>query len=428
MFGIRYPNINLTARAMQGPLLSDTVAPMPNSPATGSYGPPSRLAEQISHEWMLDSSITFINHGCFGARPRAVSQAQQRWRELIEARPIELIDRRRDDLLATAKQAVGRFVGGNPEDFGFITNATGGINAVLQSLTLNPGDELLTVNHVYNAVRQAMKHVAQRSGANVIELAIPLPVHSPQQLLDAIEAGITDRTRLVVVDHITSPTALIFPIKQIIEACEKRSIDVLVDGAHAPGMVDLDIAALNPAYYSANLHKWACAPMGTAMLWVRPDRQADIHPTTVSHFYGEGLAAEFAWQGTRDMSGWFVAPDAIDYMQEHYGWDRVLEHNHQMATWVQHMLCEKWGRFGVEPTTPLDGSMIGSMTTLRLPESMKQKFETPIDLHNRLYDEFKIEAPIFDWDDAWWIRASCQVYNIPEHYEQLADAVTKILS
>lgn len=356
-----------------------------------------------------------------------VSEAQQRWRERIEARPIELIDRRRDDLLSDAKAAVAQFVGVQPQDFGFVTNATGGVNAVLQSLAFEPGDELLTVNHVYNAVRQAMRHVAERSGAKVIELPIPLPVQSPQQLVDTIAAGLTDRTKLVVVDHITSPTALIFPVKQIIELCEQRGIDVLFDGAHAPGMVDLDIASLGAAYYSANLHKWACAPMGTAMLWVRPDKQAAIHPTTISHFYGEGLAAELSWQGTRDMSGWFAAPDAIAYFEQ-YGWDRVREHNHQMATWVQRMLCEHWASIGVEPTTPLDGSMIGSMTTLRLPERMRDVCETPIGLHDRLYDEFALEVPIFDWDDAWWIRASCQIYNTPDDYEKLADAVLKLLA
>lgn len=420
-----------TCPAPQGPckgrfyrLLLET---MPNTPALTPYGPPSRLAEQISHEWMLDPTITFINHGCFGARPRVVSQAQQAWREKIEARPIELIDRRRAELVEPAKNAVGMFVGANPQDFGFVTNATEGVNAVLQSLRFEPGDELLTVNHVYNAVRQAMRHVAQRDGAKMIELPIPLPVQSPQQLVDAIEAGLTERTRLVVIDHITSPTALIFPVKHIVDLCAACGIDVLVDGAHAPGMVDLDIEALGAAYYSANLHKWACAPMGTAMLWVRPDKQQQIHPTTVSHFYGEGLAAEFAWQGTRDYSGWLSAPAAIEYFEQ-YGWQRVREHNHQMATWVQAMLCERWGKHGVEPTTPLDGSMIGSMTTLRLPDRVRELFELPEHLHNRLYDGYSIEVPIFDWDDAWWIRASCQIYNTPDHYEYLADALLKILN
>ena len=356
-----------------------------------------------------------------------VAQRQQEWRERIEARPIELIDRRREALLADAKAAVGAFVGAQPENFGFVTNATGGVNAVLQSLELDAGDELLTVNHVYNAVRQAMRHVAQRAGAAVIEVPIPLPVHSPQQLIDAIGANLSERTRLVVIDHVTSPTALVFPIQQIIDRCATRGIDVLVDGAHAPGMVDLDIESLGAAYYSANLHKWACAPMGTAMLWVRPDRQAAIHPTTVSHYYGEGMAAEFSWQGTRDMSGWLAAPTAIEYFEQ-YGWQRVREHNHQMAMWVQRMLCDRWNSLGVQPTTPLDGSMIGSMTTLRLPDRMREIFASPADLHDRLYDAFSIEVPIFDWDDAWWIRASCQIYNTPDDYERLADAVLKILA
>lgn len=399
---------------------------MTRSPVSGSYGPPAPLAEQISHEWMLDPTITFINHGCFGARPRSVSEIQQQWRERIEARPIELIDRRRDELLEESKRAVGDFVGAKPENFGFVSNATAGVNAVLRSLRFKPGDELVTVNHVYNAVRQVMRYVGERDGATVIEIPIGLPVSGPQELIGAIRARLSERTRLLVVDHITSPTALIFPIKEIVALCAKRGIDVLVDGAHGPGQVDVDVEGLGAAYYCGNLHKWACAPMGTAFVWARQDKQAGIHPPTISHFYGEGVAAEFAWQGTRDYSGWLSAPAAIAYF-ERYGWERVREHNHEMARWVQAMLCERWGKYGVEPTTPLDGSMIGSMTTLRLPERMRELFETPQQLHDRLYDAFAIEVPIFDWDGAWWIRASCQIYNSAGDYERLADAVEELL-
>lgn len=424
MFGIRYPNTLRTASVCTGRENRIPLHTMTISPATGSYVPPAPLAEQIADEWMLDQSIVFLNHGCFGARPRCVSMAQQRWRERLENRPIELLDRRRDDLLQQAKQVVGRFLNVQPQDFGFVSNATGGVNAVLRSLQFQSGDELLTVNHVYNAVRQAMVHVASISGAISREQPVPLPVNSQQQLVDAIASALTDKTRLVIVDHVTSPTALVFPVRQIVALCEKHGVDVLVDGAHAPGMVETDLEAIGAAYYTANLHKWACAPLGTAFLWVREDRQQGIHPNTISHFYGESLAEEFAWQGTRDISGWLSAVDALAYM-EHYGWEKVRAHNHKLTVWMQAMLCDTWG---IEPSSPLDGSMIGSMATMRLPQSMQRAVESAEHLHNRLYDEFSIEVPIFEWDDAWWIRPSCQIYNLPEHYERLGDAVLKILA
>jgi isopenicillin-N epimerase len=390
--------------------------------------PPEPLKADILQDWMLDPAITFLNHGCFGARPRVVAEQQQRWRERIDSRPIEWLDRCRGDLLNEAKSAVGSFIGATPDNFGFVTNATNGINAVMRSLDFQPGDDLLTINHVYNAVRMTMRHLAERSGAKAIEAHVPFPIDSPQVVMDVVERHITLGTKLLIIDHITSPTALVLPITELNALCEARGIDLLVDGAHAPGMVNLDIEALGgdggrpPAYYAGNLHKWGCAPMGTAFLWVRPDRQRGIHPTTISHFLDQGLADEFAWQGTRDISGWLAAPAAIAYMNE-FGWDRVRQHNHQLAVWVMHMLCEAWG---VEPTSPRDGSMLGSMVTLPLPQGVRERFDAPEQLQAMLYDKHSIEVPIIDWNGSWWIRASCQVYNMCEQYERLADAVRAI--
>src|SRR3954467_11181002 len=261
--------------------------------------PPPPLRDNLIDEWMLEPGVDHLNHGSFGAVPRVVFEEQSEWRRRIEASPVEGIVRRRLELSDAAKAPVGRWLGMRPDDFGLVTNATEGVNAVLHSLTFRPGDELLTTNHVYNAVRQAIKFTCARTGATSREAAVPMPVRSPADHVDAVVGALSDRTRLVVIDHVTSPTATVFPVEQIVRDCAARGVDVLIDGAHAPGMVPLDIEAIGAAYYAGNLNKWAFAPRGAAFLWVRPDRQAAIHPAVISHHYGEGFASEFSWQGTR---------------------------------------------------------------------------------------------------------------------------------
>ncbi len=384
--------------------------------------PPASLGQDLLSRWALDRSITFLNHGTFGAAPRAVLDAQVAWRQRLEARPIELLDRRRAELLTPAAEAVGRFIGARPRDFGFVSNATGGANAVLRSLRHAAGDELVTTYHVYNAIRQTMKYVAAQAGATSIEVRIEVPVRGPDDLVDPIAEAIGDRTRLVVIDHVTSPTAIRVPVERIVALCADRGVDVLVDGAHAPGMLDLDVQGLGAAYYTGNLHKWVCAPKGAAFLWVRPDRQAGIHPGTISHFLDQGFTAEFGWQGTRDITAWLCAKDAIEFMAG-FGWDRVRRHNHELAVWVQAMLASRWS---VEPVTPPDGSMTGSMVTLPLPAAARRAHASVKALQARLYDEHRIEIPVMEWDGAWWIRASCQIYNLPRQYEALADAVLEL--
>ena len=258
-----------------------------------TFQPPQRLVDNMRELWALDPAIHFLNHGCFGARPRSVIDAQVRRREEFEANPFDFLDRRRRDLVKQARETLSTLVGANERNISFVTNATAGVNAVLRSLSFSQGDEILTTNHVYNAVRKTMEHIAKRAGAVSREIAVPFPIERPTQVVTAIENALSERTRLLVVDHITSPTALIFPLEDIIELCRERDIDVLVDGAHAPGMIELDIERLNPAYYAGNLHKWVCAPPGAAFLWVRPDRQKGIHPPVLSHFVDESFAEEF---------------------------------------------------------------------------------------------------------------------------------------
>lgn len=354
--------------------------------------------------------------------PRAVFNKQIEWRQRLEAEPVEYFGRRNDALIATSKEAVGALLHMRTEDFGLVTNATEGINAYLQSLDLRAGDELLATSHVYNAVRQAMRLWAARWKATYREIEIRTPVKSASEATAAILAGLSERTRLLCVDHVASPTALIFPVEEIVAACEKRAVDVLIDGAHAPGMLDLDVPAIGAAAYAGNLHKWCCVPKGSAFLWVRPDRQKNVHPCVVSHYLGEGFAREFDWQGTRDLSGWFTIPDSLRFMS-HLGWQNVRRHNHEMAVWAQEMLAERWG---AEPLGPADGSVNGSMATLPLPGKLAgmTQGESRV-LQQALYDEDKVEAPLIPWQGRWHLRVSCQIYNTPADYERVADAIDR---
>jgi isopenicillin-N epimerase len=384
--------------------------------------PPQSPLPDARKRFMLREDIAFLNHGSFGAVARPVFDEQERWRRRLEAEPIELIGRRGPELVAAAKAPAGELLNMRPADFGLVTNATEGVNAVLHSLRFDEGDELLTTSHVYNAIRQSMRHAAGRWGAKYVEVDVPTPIRSADAITRLLTASLTDRTRLVIIDHVTSATGLIFPAADIVAACAARGVDVLIDGAHAPGMLALDVAGLGAAYYAGNLHKWCCAPKGCGFLWVRPDRQAGIHPCVVSHDYARGLATEFAWQGTRDLSAWYTIPAALKFMAD-IGWEHVRRHNHDLAAWAHAYLAD---RLRVEPLSPLDGRLLGSTATLPLPDPLDRLDEAGTRaLQQALYDEDKVEAPLSPWQGRVHFRVSCQLYNAPADYERLATALER---
>jgi isopenicillin-N epimerase len=309
-----------------------------------------------------------------------------------------------------------------PDSWGFVANATAGVNAVLRSLDLAPGDELVTTDHVYNAVRKAMIYRARQSGGVYREVALPLPITGDDPLLEALRPALTARTRLVVVDQITSPTALALPLEGLLRECRHRGIEVLVDGAHAPGMVPVHVADVGATYWTGNLHKWCCAPKTVGVLWVAPERRGAVHPASVSHFLDEGLLAEFEWQGTLDIAPWMTAGVAIDFMGQ-WGWERLMAHNRQLAAWAHRLLCARWE---VEPLSPLDGRWLGSMATVALPPEVRALHATAESLQAGLYEEHRIEAPVVDFGGRWHIRVSAQAYNHADQYERLAQAILEI--
>src|SRR5258705_4373680 len=298
---------------------------------------PSELAAQ----WALDPAVTFLNHGSFGACPRHVLDAQRRWRDRMEAQPVQFLARDLPGLLASVRRDLGGFVGADPDDLAFVANATGAVNAVVRSLRFEPGDELLTDDHEYNATINVLRHVAERDGARVVVAGIPFPVATEDEVVEAILGAVTDRTRLALISHVTSPTALVFPIERIVAGLAERGVETLVDGAHAPGMLPLDLDRLGAAWYAANLHKWVCAPKGAAFLHTRRDRQPGIRPNTISHGANAVLdaesggagrtryRAEFDWQGTLDPTAWLAVTDALRFVGGVLdgGWPEVMARN-----------------------------------------------------------------------------------------------------
>ena len=346
---------------------------------------------------------------------------------------MQFLWRRYEERLEPVRQELARFLGAKSRDLVFVTNATAGINAVLRSLPLRRGDEILTTSLDYNACRNVLVEVARQSGAKLVVAEMPFPLHSAQEITSAILSRVTRRTRIALIDHVTSNTALVFPIKQIIRELEARGVATLVDGAHAPGMLPLNLQELRPAYYTANLHKWVCAPKGAAFLWVREDRQSDVQPAVISHGNNRprpGFTAfqdRFDWAGTFDPTAWLCVGSALQFMGALLpgGWRALYQRNHDLVVTARQLLCE---RLKVEPPCP--ARLLGSLATLPLPERFQRVAASgKIDQEQlRLYDKFGIEVPLsrFGSPSRRWFRISAQIYNSPAEYEYLAAALEQL--
>jgi isopenicillin-N epimerase len=382
-------------------------------------------------EWALDPDVVFLNHGSFGACPRVVLAAQQRLRDELEREPVRFLSRELEGRLDAARAALAAFVGADPDDLAFVTNATTGVNTVLRSLALSPGDELVTTDHTYNACRNALDLVAARSGARVTLARVPFPGATEDHVVDSVLAAVTPRTRLALLDHVTSPTALVFPIARVVAALGRRGVDTLVDGAHAPGMVPLDLRAIGAAYYSANCHKWLCAPKGAAFLHVRRDRQDGIRPLVVSHGANSPrtdrsrFRLEFDWTGTGDPTAFLVVADALRLLEGALpgGWPALMARNRDLALAAREVIGDA---LGVAPASP--AGMIGSLAAVPLPDAPRPPVGRD-PLQDALFARHGIEVPVMAWPapPRRLVRVSAQLYNTPAHYERLADALRDLL-
>lgn len=381
--------------------------------------------------WLLDPGTTFLNHGSFGACPRAVLEQQSELRERMERAPVQFLWQELPDRLAAARERVAEFLGADAEDLAFTTNATEGVNAVLRSLCLSPGDEILVSNHGYRACNHAVHFTASGAGARVVVANVPFPVQRAEDVTEAILAGVSPRTRLAVVDHVTSNTGLVFPIRDIVASLRERGVETLVDGAHAPGMVDVRLEALGAAYYAANFHKWVCAPKGSALLWVRRDLQSEIVPTVVSHGYGAPLErrfrALFDWTGTRDPTPWLCTPAAIDFLASLLpgGFEQVRVHNRALALEAQSLLGTA---LGVEPPAP--SGMIGALAAVPVARpAVRREPGAQLELYHALVSR-GFEALVQPWPDDGQlvVRVSAQLYNERDDYERFARALVDALT
>ncbi|RPH36827.1 MAG: aminotransferase class V-fold PLP-dependent enzyme [Chloroflexi bacterium] len=392
--------------------------------------------------WPLDPSVEFMNHGTFGATPTAVLDAQAAVRLRMETEPIAFFSRDLEGLADEARVALGAFVGADPDDLAFVDNATTAVNAVLRWLPLNPGDELLTTDHEYNACRNALAAAAASTGARVVTVPLAFPVPGPEDVLERVMASVTSRTRLAVLDHVTSATALAFPIDELVMELSARGVDTLVDGAHAPGMLDVQLDQLGAAYYAGNLHKWVCAPKGAAFIHVRRDRQDGFHPLVVSHGANSErtdrsrFRLESDWTGTRDPSAWLSVPTAIELIGGLLpgGWPAVLLRNRDLALRGRDLLCA-----ALAMTAPAPDAMIGSMASIPLPEEAAAGRVQGVDLYgDPIHDGLLargFQVMVTPWpqrpDGGPWrrlVRISAALHNDLDQYERLANALLEVLT
>jgi isopenicillin-N epimerase len=375
--------------------------------------------------WGLDPSVSYLNHGSFGACPTTVLHAQSALRLEMEREPVDFLSTHYQRRLDAARVALAAFLHAAPEDLAFVTNATAGVNAVLRSLVFESGDELLVTTHTYAACRKTIDFVAQSAGARVIIAELTFPCRDEADLVAAVLERVSPRTRLALIDHVTSPTALILPVAKLVLELRARGVDTLVDGAHAPGMVPLELSQLGAAYYTGNAHKWMCAPKGAAFLYVQRDRQQRLHPNVISHGYQGGFHAEFDWTGTFDPTAWLCVPEAIRYMGSLLdgGWPELMARNRALALRARtHLLAA----LGI--ASPCPDSMIGSMFSLPLPPAAAQAPGAQLDcdaLH-AWFRERNVEA-WFHPHPRPLLRLSAQLYNTFEQFEQYARLLQEAL-
>ncbi len=399
--------------------------------ASGSPAPLGRNAP-ASH-WTLDPGVLYLNHGSLGACPRPVQEFQEDLRRRLEREPVDFLVRQLPSKLAEVGAELGRFVGADPEGIAFVPNATTGVNAALRAWDLRPDDEVLTTDHVYGACRKAAEFVASRRGARVVTARVPFPLNDPEEVAGAVRAAVSPRTRVALIDHVTSPTALLFPIVQLVQELRERGVETIVDGAHALGMVPLDLARLGAACYTGNAHKWLCAPKGSAFLHVRSDLRDRIRPLVVSHGHDPArgdaaFRAEWDWTGTVDPTPWLSIPECLRFLGGLLpsGWPGLMERNRALARRAREILLA-----ALDVPPPCPETMLGAMAAVPLPAAQPGSPAARLDQDALAAwtRERGIESWFFPWPPAGGklVRVSAQLYNDERQYEALAALLAEAL-
>lgn len=389
------------------------------------------MSENLARQFLLREDVVFLNHGSFGACPRPVFANYQQWQLELEGQPVEFLGRKLTEHMRTAREAMAADLGASPEDVVGLTNATLGLNIVAQSLDLKPGDQILTTDHEYSALEKTWAYVARRTGAEIVVVKVPMPLLTEAQFTDAIIAGMTERTRVLFLSHITSPTALLFPIERSIAEARRRGIWSVIDGAHTPGHIKLDLEALGADFYSGNCHKWMMAPKGSAFLHARREVQPLLNPLVISHgwtaqskepgargaFGNSPFIDEIEVQGTRDPSAWLTVPAALAFRRDN-DWDAVAAHCHALAQDTARRLGELTG------LAPLSAPEFCAPQMVAMPVPECDVDQLKIDL----IDKYNIEIPVFKWQDTCIVRLSVQGYNSKPQMDLLIEALTQLLA
>ncbi|MBK9399966.1 MAG: aminotransferase class V-fold PLP-dependent enzyme [Bacteroidetes bacterium] len=395
------------------------------------------LPPYSSHEqhWNHDKNTVFLNHGSFGSCPAAILEKQYQLKIQIEKDPVLAMTENFESVYHENKEALAKFTGCDANDLVLIKNTTMGVNTILQSLTFEEGDEILTHSHAYGACVNVLKYYAELNKCKLIIADIPFPIAHEDELTRPLLNAVTSKTKLVLLDHITSATGIIFPVEKLTQQLESRGIEVLIDGAHAPGMVDLNIAAIGASYYTGNCHKWICSPRGSALLHVRKDKQHKIRPLQISHYHDlysgteKHWSAQFIWPGTDDYSAYFLIKDSIHYMQSILGsWEALRKNNRNLCLEARKLICEE---LQIEIPTP--EHLIGHLASIPVrnhPDAPSKFFNMVAPLKKQLMEEYKIQVPVFYFHNKnpkLLLRISTQVYNSGEQYEYLAACMKKLL-
>jgi isopenicillin-N epimerase len=371
--------------------------------------------------FLLRPGVVFLNHGSFGACPRPVFEVYQNWQRELEYQPVEFVQRRSRALLQEARQTLGDYLGVEADDLVYVTNVTLGLNIVARSLPLEPGDEVLTTDHEYGSLNRAWEYVCGKRGARYVHRTVSLPITSAEQVVDEIWSGVTERTRVLFISHITSPTALNLPVAELVRRAREAGIISVIDGAHAAGQVPLDLEALGADFYSGNCHKWMMAPKGAGFLYVRRERQCLLEPLVGGRIAWEPrcslLVDEHQYQGTRDLSAFLAVPEAIRFMQDH-DWPTVQQACHELVCYAQ---AELTALTGLPPVVPDLSPWFAQMAVLPIPACDMRA------LHSRLHDEYEIEIPTTGCNGHHFVRLSVQGYNTRADVERLVEALGELL-
>lgn len=391
------------------------------------------MTTNLAQQFLLDPAVTFLNHGSFGACPKPVFEDYQRWQLTLERQPVAFLDSRRSlrTNLQAAREVLAGEMGSAVDNIAQVSNATTGLNIVIQSLPLKAGDEILTTNHEYNALEKTWTYIARKTDAKIVVMEVPLPLTSAEQFYDAVAAGFTDRTRVLFLSHITSATALLFPIESLIAEARRRGAFSVIDGAHAPGHIPLSLDALGADFYSGNCHKWLMSPKGSAFVHARPEWHAMLDPLVISHgwtadnkepgvrgpFGGSAFVDEMEMQGTRDPSAWLAVPAAIEFRRQNDWWAVSAE-------------CTRLARETAGRLRELTGLPALSTPQFCAPQMVAMQIPPcdPLAVHDALLADYGIEIPVFEWQGRHIVRLSCQGYNTRGEMDLLIDALTDLLA